>query len=75
MSDRIITVVFKVKDGSEAAKIWYSHGRNEEICGCKVLAIAEGNAIKELNDLEEAQEFIDDYRTKYNTALLPDEHD
>lgn len=53
MSDRIITVVLKIKEPEKAESIWKCHINNELLSGCEVDAIANGNLINKIDELED----------------------
>ena len=50
--NRIITVVLKVQEETEAKKIWEYHANNQLLAGCIVIGIANGDLIKENEELE-----------------------
>lgn len=53
MSERVITVVLTVADKEAAGVIWDKHQSGELLAGCKVGAIHSGNALDELETLQE----------------------
>ena len=53
MKKRILTLLIEVQDVYDAAWIWDSHSLAETCNGINILAIAEGDQTKELNDEDE----------------------
>lgn len=52
--DRLLTLKVRIKDSEAAKIIWDAHLQKDTLlAGCKVLAIADGDAIRETEEMEE----------------------
>lgn len=54
---RIITVVLDIQDSAAAQDIWERHLDQQNLVGCTVLSIANGNALKQLSEMEEELDY------------------
>lgn len=53
---RVVTVVLEVEDVEKATEFWVAHTKGMSVLGCKVAAIANGNAVKQVCDLMDEME-------------------
>ena len=50
---RVITVVLEIDNAEEAKAIWDSHLACKNLNGCRVAAIAEGDLVKKVEELDD----------------------
>lgn len=68
--DRIITVVLRIVEPEASKAIWEAHKDDGLVAGCKVLAIANDNILKERDD---ANDLLNDVAEYLGRNLVSDD--
>jgi len=63
--DRIITVVFQIKEPEASKAIWDAFGSNNKednrVAGCQILAISNGSALEQRDEADSLLEDVAEY--------------
>lgn len=64
---RVLTLVVCIEDAEAAKAIWDTHIKHENLAGCKIRCIAEGNSVEEAELRERYVEYLTAYEQPYGT--------